>query len=258
MADDSTVPSEKTQPVVTEVPKENPEVAQLRSQLEAQKAATLKAEENWKNEQRNSAKKDVELQKTRDTQSRLDTLEDYVKVLTATVAETKGQTEQEFTADTGARKPQLIQTFEQVSAARKARQEQEALETKVREYQTRTDSLGLDPNSEPYLEVQHLVTTGNFKLADVKLAKMETVKKETEKPKMVEQDLEKEIEKRAEERARKILEEKGLLKTDAGTGASAPARQRVSLSKLPPDEYKKLFPKIGDEFKGIAEGWVDP
>ncbi len=251
--------TEKASQAVTETPKESPEVAQLRSKLAV-------AEENWKNEQRVSAKKDAELQKTRDLRFEIDEIKEYLKVNAVELANLRGKTEQEFTEEVIARRPEVSEQFEKIGkeqerkrAEQKERERVEDFHRKMQELNQRTDSLGLDPESDTYTNIMLLTTTGNFELAEKRLAKLELVKKETEKPKMNEQDMEKEIEKRAEEKARKKMEEAGLLKTDTGTSAGATQHAKVSLSSIPvgSPEYRKLFPNAEDVFKGIREGWVE-
>jgi len=193
------------------------ELAQSKTQLVELNTKLKTVEDNWKNEQRNSSKKNEEIQKLRDLRSEVDTLKEYVKIQTAVLAELKGQSESEYTTETQTNKSDYLKKFTDLEANLKQKRDLEVLQTRALEFKARVDTLGLKEDSEDYLDIHDLVVEGKFARADLKLKKLESketlketkeVKPEDKKPELTKEDKEK--------IALDYAKEKGWLKSEDG------------------------------------------
>lgn len=194
---------------------EPPELAQIKEQLQHM-------EDNWKREQKVSSKKEEEIQRLSGVKTDIDDLKEYMKVLTAAVAEKRGETEEEFETQIPTRKPDFLKQFETLDGKRK----QEQLTRELDSYRKRVESLGLGEKDDEYWEIYDLVTTGDpvkMKRANLKLEKWEGDKSQVTS-KETEVSEEDKVEKLAEEKKRKWLEEKGLLDQDTGEPSAKAGR----------------------------------
>ncbi len=198
--------------------------------------------------------KDKELKRRVQVEEDIQTIKDHLELLTEAVS-----TRQTIGDDETPRTDGLAQLKRDRAEREKKRQEQTFNET-LQTFRVRTEALNLDPESEEYLDVQDLATRGNFKLADLRLKKMEArkIEKDTELSK-VKPVSEEEIDKRVEERARKILQDRGLLKTDSGTpsgGGGGRTYTQSQIAAMSIAEYRKEFPEYADYYLAVSEGRV--
>lgn len=208
------------------------ELTQSKSQLAELNTKYKSVEDNWKNEQRNSSKKNEEIQKLRDLRSEVDTLKEYVKIQTAVLAEMKGQSESEFTTETQTNKNDYLKKFTDLEANLKQKRELEALQTKALEFKARVETLGLKEDSEDYLDIHDLVVEGKFARADLKLKKLESKETSKETDKVKTEDKKPELTKEEEEKiALKYAKEKGWLKSEDGQPSAGGGNDLNKLSK---------------------------
>jgi hypothetical protein len=219
-----------TTPIV-EAPKVD-ELASLKAQLEVAQKEKATIEANWKNEQRNTSKKEQEIQKLRSTHDDISVLKDSIKILAAELATVKGESEDEFGKRTTVSKEELLKRFDELDLKRKQLAEQEKLSQLATEYKQRTEEAGLTPKDEDYHTIRGLVTRGEFELADIKLNKITQAKvvDNSKKENVVsdEKVIEEKAKKMAEEMYRKKLEDEGKLTT----GVSQPAGGSMSADDL--------------------------
>ena len=185
------------------------ELAQLRSQLK-------EIEENWKNEQRVSSKKETDLQQMRERNDQLTSDKEITQALIATLATQQGRSEEEVSEDIRTNKPNLLAQYQTILQGQEAQR-------KVKSYQSRVEALNLTSNDEEYLDIKDLVETGKYDRAELKLRKLEKAKesgKETE-PEGNKETEEERIDRLAEEKSRRTLEERGLLTTETGGPSAA-------------------------------------
>jgi len=136
---------------------------------------------------------------------------EYMKILAASIAELQGKSEGEFDEEAKAKKPDLLKKFEELEQKRAFEKDAQ----KAVEIQRQVESLGYTEDDIEYEEVRSAVVNRQFKLAEMKIGKLQP-KAKAEIPPVVDEVARK---KEIDEAARKILEGKGLLKTDAGTVA---------------------------------------
>lgn len=186
-----------------ETPPVNEEVVQLRNQLK-------QFEENWKNEQRVSSK---HLNKIGELEAKLED-KDFQRAMLALVAQQRGETEEEVETSVKANKPDLLKQVDDLVKQREFKRQQEDAQRVGEGYRKRVEALGLTPKDKTYRDIFRDVRDGLFDFADASLEELEKVKVVTQ-PKA--EDKQKDI----EEAARKMLEEKGLLKTDTGASLAS-------------------------------------
>jgi len=186
---------------------ETEDVGRLTSQIKT-------IEDNFKNEQRISSKKETELQTLRAELDGLRADRELSQSLLAIVAAQKGQPEDELGEEIRTKKPDLLAQYNTLRTRQEAQR-------KVSTYQRRVEALGLSPNDENYLDVRDLVIEGKYDRAEIRLKKLEAVKEEPPKEKIVEETLEERAEKLAEAKYLKRLEKEGLLETDTGSPAGS-------------------------------------
>lgn len=183
------------------------------------------AEEARKSEARATSKKEAELQRLSKQLEEREADREYFKILAASIAELQGKTESEFTEEVKTKKPDLLQKFNELEQQRAFKKLQE----QTNEIQKRVESLGYTEDDIEYEEIKDaIVRSGNARLAEMKLSKLQ--------PKKIEPVVEKEDPairaKEIEEAARKMLEQKGLLKTDAIVSVATAKGRRPSLDEL--------------------------
>ena len=168
-------------------------------------------EDNFKNEQRISSKKETELQTLRAELDGLRADRELSQSLLAIVAAQKGQPEDELGEEIRTKKPDLLAQYNTLRTRQEAQR-------KVSTYQRRVEALGLSPNDENYLDVRDLVIEGKYDRAEIRLKKLEAIKEEPPKEKIVETEEER-FAKKLESEKLKWMEERGELVTDTGSPA---------------------------------------
>jgi len=212
------------------------EKAELEQQLEQTKKGLSTAHQRI-------TEKDVELKKRTDLESRIDQLSDEVKFFTSFYAENQGKSTEEFDEAKTTRPEDLLKKFQAMKTESETKRKQEAQRQeyigKIQSYQQRVEGLGLTETDDEYLEIQDIVTRGNFPLAERRIAKLEK-SKEPEKPKETEAEMKERIK-------REVLEERGELTPEGGT-PSAPS----GLTGITPAEIER-HRKEPDFFKWFKE-----
>jgi len=146
---------------------------------------------------------------------------EYQKALAAIIAETKGQSEEEFDSTVKAKKGDLTKLFDdrisEIEKKREASRRQAEFEEKITSYQKKVEAAGLTEEDDEYWDIRDCVLRRQYQRADNKLRKL-AVKKETPK----EEEIQKMVDERAKEKALEILKEKDVLTQETGgpTGAS--------------------------------------
>jgi len=224
---------------------ETPTEETLEPQDEAARLNSLlqTMEENWKNEQRVSSKKEQDIQQLKREIDSLRSDKELSQSLIAMLANQQGKSEEEVTEEISSKKPNLLSQYQALQNTQEATR-------RVRQLQQRTDALGLDPQSEDYLDIRDWAQAGRYDRAEARLSKLEKAKKET--PKETEEER---ITRLAEERVKKIAEEKGLLTTDT-SGPSGGAGKSYRLSDLPSFWGPKKRAATKDLLKALEDGRV--
>jgi len=242
---ESEVPTEETKQV-------NPVEAELqRLKAENQQFKELIGEnpDGYKGLQRKLNQVNDELKKKSASESRLDTLEQSQRILIAMLSERENINNLDEIPE--GKKTDYLKQYDEVLKMQQLKLQQEEFAVKVRDYQQRTDAIGLAVDSEDYMDIRDFVTAGKFDRAEAKLKKLEahTVEtKKTETPEEMEARLRKEIEK-------KILDERGLLESETGlpSGTNIRTFTQQQIADMPMEEYIKLRPEIE---KAMAAGKV--
>ncbi len=232
-------------------PKPEEALGELKSRL-------AQLEDNLKAESRAKAKREQELerlQKQLEDQRADRTLSEAMMALLAKQA---GRPVDEFSTEVKANAPDLAKEFQTLREEERKRRQQEEFSNKVYEYQQKVTDAGLTENDEDYWAVYDVATKGQFKRADLLLDKIVKNKATKVEPPKVIEKTEAERQKEIEEAARRLLEERGQLKTETG-GPSAPKGKvytQVEIEKMPVSEYKKLFPNYVDFLNAMKEGRI--
>lgn len=202
--------------------------------------------------------KDVEIKKRADTDERLASLENLVKLSTAYMMENQGKTAEDFEEAKTKRPEDLQKKFDNILAEgerkRKLESQRQEIVSKLTDLQTRVEGLGLSEDDDAYLEIKTLAvmaTPDSIKLAERKLKKLEDIKEANKEVKKVETPTETEDE-RIEKKARELLEKRGLLKPEGNkpSGGEVLSSDKI-LSTLDPS---KMTPKqIHDRVVEIAQ-----
>ena len=242
-----------------ETPAETPSLEEqlvaLKSRLETTEKTLAQTEKGLKTAHQTLSEKDLELKRRAQVEEDIQTIKDHLELLTEAVS--NRQTVE--TEDGVPRTDGLAQLKRERQERERKRQEQTFNET-LQTFRVRTEALSLDPESEEYLDVQDLATRGNFKLADLRLKKMEIRKAEKDaevaKTTRVSQE---EIDKLAEQKSRKFLQDHDLLKTDSGTpagGGRGKTYTQSQITAMSVAEYRKEFPDYADYLQAGNEGRI--
>lgn len=215
------------QPPVAPSPTAEEQLKSLQAQLVERDKILAQKEEAYKGLQRTVNKSNEELRKQADLRHEIDSVKDHIKILAAAYSE-KQVVEENIDNIPQGKKQDLLGKFEELQKKQEFKRQQEALLAQAREFQSRTEALGLKEVDESYVEIQELVESGRFKTADIRLKKLEAAKVPDKKE--VPQDDEARINKLVEERLQKLMQEKGLLKTDTAV-PSGRAKSREDIIK---------------------------
>ncbi len=237
-------PSKVQEPSKPEVPTPD-ETNPLEAQLQEYKSKLEEGEKSYKGLQTKLNKVNEELGKRGLTDTRLDTLEQTQRILVAMLSEKENINLDEIP---DGKKTDYIKQFDDVIQTQKAKAQQDELTGKVKDYQTKTEALKLDPQSEEYLEIRDLVIDGKFERADRKIAKLE--KTVEEEPKI---DLEAERTKIHGEELKKILIERGELDAETGQPSGGGGFSREALAEMSFEEFEKNQAEIN---KARREGRI--
>ncbi len=216
----------------------------LRSEFKAKEAELQKAKSTEQGLRGSLKEKDKILNEQQGIMSRLDAFEQTQKILAAMIAE-KG----EVTDGDPSQKQDYLKKFEDIQKnvetkrtqdAEKAKRDAQIAEwqTKADETKVRTESLGLTDEDEAYHEIRHLVTEGDFKLADIKLKKLESQKKAEKKAEKPNETDDQRIERLADEKSKAYLQSKGAWKADTGvpSGSGKGKLTAEMVANMTPDE----------------------
>ena len=182
------------------------------------------AEEARKAEARATSKKEAELQRLSKQLEERETDREFQKLMVATLADMQGKSESEFNEEVQAKKPDLLEKFNEIQR----KSELKKITERAAEFQQKVEALGYTEDDIEWHEMGGIVTSNNFRLAEMKLSKLQ--------PKKTEPVVEKEDPairaKEIEEAARKYLEDRGLLKTDRLPPSATAKGRRPSLDEL--------------------------
>ena len=239
----------------SETPSLEEQLVALRSRLAATETELTQTAKGLKTAHQTLSEKDIELKRRAQVEEDIQTIRDHLELLTEAVSARQTTGDDETTLKTDG----LAQLKRERQEREKKRQEQVFNET-LQTFRVRTEALNLDSESEEYLDIQDLATRGNFKLADIRLKKMEVKKAEKDAEVAKTSNVsESEIAKRAEERAYQLLQERGLLKTDSGTpagGGGGKTYTQSQVAAMSVAEYRKEFPTYADYLQAVTEGRV--
>jgi len=248
----------KIEPTGQEEPKTPNELETIKAQLKAISDERDRLDRAYKGLQTTVNQKDTELKKASQIHSRLDELDEKLKLFIA--AQAFGDGSEEESLEPVAKKKQLLDRYNQMETEQKTKRAKEVQEVQVAElqkvitgYQERVQTLGLTEDDETYWEIYELVTQATpagLKRADIKLKKMEDAKKvkTDEKP---EETLEARTTKLAEDKFRKMLADKGMLDTDVGKPSGGGGRGKEQVlkdyiqGKIPLEKYEKECERLG-------------
>jgi len=217
------------------------------AQLEKQ-AKTF--EDNWKNQEKATSRKEQEIQRLRDQVANNDSQQNMIKALIATMANRQNVPEEEFEQTVKKQQPDLLKQFEEMEKQAMQKRQVTEFQRKINDIQDKTEALGLKAGDEDYEVVQAFAIAGKFDKAESKLQKLEA-KDKTEPPKETKSEL-------SEEEKAKIVKEyldkEDLLKQETGkpSGGSfddIPTdinKFREWLSGLSTEEYEKYAPKVNE------------
>ncbi len=173
-------------------------------------------EENFKKEQRISSQKDLDNKSLREQLNNRESERDLTKLMIATMAEQKGVTEDEMSAQIAVRKPDLMTQFAELEKKREVKVEEDKVRRTNDEYNAKANEIfekikHLPEDDENYKFVYNALMAQKPQDAEAWIKKM------NEKPVVI-----KPTEEEVEEAARKKLEEEGQLTNDlplpAGSG----------------------------------------
>ncbi len=254
MSDKDVPPIEPEAIVDTETPEEPPKpevtLEEVQKQVGELTGNLTKAEENWKNAQRDSSKKQDTIQNLREQLQSNDSTSTLNKALVALMSQQKGQPAEEFAEEVKQNSPDLVKQFEATVAKIDGEQQAKRMTTRLREVQQRTEAVGLTPKDDDYDVIQTFAEAGKFGKVEKMLDKLEESKQapkaETKKSEETEDE---KVNRLVQEGLRKEMEKKGLLtQEDGGPSASASKRDEV-LAKVASGELStKEAEKIGFTF----------
>lgn len=199
MAEKETTPKEDT-PTVEE------QLADLTSKLAG-------IEDNWKNEQRVSSRKQTEIDALQGRVSEMSSSNEMSQAMLAMVAQQSGRSETEISEEVQANKPDLLKEFRAIQTKAKADRQMEDARKIGESYQRRVEALGLTPKDKAYREIFRDVQSNNLEFADAQITELEAAKVK-EVPQGTEEER---FTKKLAEEKRKWQEDEGLLSTETGS-----------------------------------------
>ena len=202
-----------------ETPSVEDQLADLTNKLQTLEGKATQAEENWKNEQRVSSRKEQEIQSLQGRISDMGSSNEMSQAMMALLAQQSGRSAEEIEGEVQANKPDLLKGFQALQQKAKIDKQQDEAKKIGEQYRKRVEALGLTSKDKAYREIYRDVREGNFEFADVAIAALEAekAKQVAEQPQGTEDER---FERRLEEEKRKWAEEEGLLTTETG-GPSA-------------------------------------
>ena len=238
-----------------ETPSLEKQVEDLKSRLEVAETELTQTKKGLSTAHQTLTEKDKELKKRAQVEDDIALIKDQLELVASAVSERLNQSDEDSSP-----KVDVLARLKKDRETKEQQRKQQEFAQVIDQYRLRTEALKLDPESEDYLDIQDLATRGNFKLADIRLKKLEVrqVEKDAEvaKTQKVSQE---DDDKRIEERARKILQEKGLLKTDSGTpagGGGGKTWTRSQVNAMSVAEYRQAFPNYADYLQAQSEGRI--
>lgn len=210
-----------------------------------------------KNLERINSKKEDENRRLRESLENRDVEQATMKAALTLLSSRTGQTEDDLETEIRQNSPNLAKQFESlVDGERKKRQQERQAET-VSSYQARTAELGLTEADKEYWAIFGAVAAGKFDKADKILEDVTEAKKpKQEKPVETKPKVED-----VEEAARKLLEERGQLRTERPQPAAVTSGTTWTMGqirKMSTQEYAKNFPNgMVDISRLISEGKLD-
>jgi len=217
---------EEPKPLTTEETLQK-EIAELRTKYE-------QTDKGLRSAQATLTQKDRLLKERENVRDEIETLKNMVKIL----ATQQNSGDDDFETTAKKKNPDIDKSFEELEQRQKAQEYQRKLTETIDSYRQRVEAVGLTEKDEGYWEIYKLVTNAtpaDFRLADIRLGKLEAEKektpvdnKPTDEAKKLEVAL-KEI-----ERLKKVVS--GELDTETGlpSGASATEAQiKENLRKNP-------------------------
>ncbi len=208
------------------------QMVQLQETIKQKDETAKKFEDNWKNEQRVSGRHAAEVERYKRDLDDRKADRDLMKLLAASIAEQKGQSEEAFTQDVKQRQGDLLTKFNELEHKQEVTRRQREVQAKVLDYQQKVEVLGLTEADDSYWDIRELVEGGNFARADVKIARLERQKQTLPKP--VEQKPthpQESEDDRIKKAARKMLEDQGLLTQETGGPTAPPSKDAAMYAK---------------------------
>jgi len=236
--------TELAEQVEPQAPTAEEKLESLQTQLTTLTGELEVSKKSYKGLQETVNKKDAEIKRQSNLDSRIEQLGDRIDLIATAIA-AGYQTEEVEGLPKDARQDILKQLETQRQELKKKKEEteattkMEALQTTVLDYQKRVESLGLKEEDDAYWQVYDLVTTGDpakLRRADILLGKLET------KPKEKESDEER-IERITEEKLRKTLEERGLLTSETGSPSASSTKSMDAYAKYARGEISEAEAK---------------
>lgn len=240
---------EKGTEIEIKTPTPEERLATLQAELEKERGERTKQtqiaeekEKGFKSLQRELSERDKKLSSFGGLQEEIQAIREDNKLLAAYVASLAGKPEEDFEQAKG-NKDVLLKQLEEKEKQRQVTRQQKELQEKAESIRLKVESLGITPDLEEYHEIRNLVRNGDFEYAELKIKKLEE-KKNVKEPETSKETEDQKVERRAKEMYQKMLEEKGLLTSDAGTpspGVSnyAEAARKYAAGEISSEEFKK-------------------
>jgi len=229
------------QEVAVEQPATPPTLEQLQAELAKRDAKIEELNKGLKTAGQTIKERTNALNDLGALRSQVTMLTDYVKEIGNTKLETDA-----------AGQVKLVMPKQDITGKMDAVAKQAKVVADINARKERVEALGLDPESEEYLEIKDFTTRGQFGIADKKIAKLEAAKKQPEGQKMETED--QRIDRLATEKAQKIANEQlraaGLLKPEGGSPSAVSSsfktkEQAYNDGKISYSEYMKARKEAG-------------
>jgi len=226
---------EETTELQTPTPEQ--QLEEMKVELAKYQSVAEEKDKGFKKLQQQLSEEQTKLRRQGDVQGEIASLRDLMKLV---VASATNETEESLAEPE--RKQDLLKKFDEEQKRRTEDNQRHQLIETLDGYRKRIESLGFTEEDEEYWEIHDLAVQGNLKRADIKLKKMEVVKKETPKPEPTEEQI--------EEAARKQLEVKGLLKTETGMPSASGLsfrdfEEKYNRGEIPFADYEKRARREG-------------
>jgi hypothetical protein len=224
-------PAQETPPEKT--PEE--QIKELNSQIEQIRKEAEEAKKGLSTAHQTLTRKDQELKKQSDIHSRINNLEDTIKVLASVISET-----QAADVDNPNLKKERVDHYQKLVEDMDKKRQFADQQSKQREYSERADAvwarataLGLTEEDDDYWAIRDSLTSGNIDRATAKVGKLEKTKTPAAPPKKEEKKEPEETEEaKVERKARELLEKKGLFKSDTAIPSGRGKNHEDEVNKL--------------------------